>query len=155
MTTRFRHLLPGFVILIFIAWASACSTSQKIKTIVSTNMIPPEYKSFDDTLLVIIPFERGWDKILKAAFFQEYTGKYKLIKSKELANYPADRYRYCFSCWFSHIGKSASFAMNPTQVTSAAYIVKDRIKNVEYSTRFDSYYYEKMLMAIQRLDESR
>lgn len=161
MTTRLKHTLSLTIVTFFIVLALASATNKEVVKRLSAGMIPPEYHQFNGTLLVIIPDEKtlgylSWEKVMQQALTEGYKGKYTLITKKQLSEFPAERYPYSFSTSFTHMGdKYSSLLNNPTKVTSAYYIVTDRLKNKNYPSSFREYDFSRLVHILEELDNAR
>ena len=174
MTNRFRQFLSVFTILFFIVLALASSGVKHMTFTKEAGQIPPEFKQFRDTLLVISHSDDwGYNKYLKKNFESSYTGKYKIIKSKEVKNYSASKYRYIFdhSLNYSsnttttstpitgggHVtnGGSNISSHTFTYASSDVFFITDRKIGQDYVTKSSAAYSKLMRAYIKALDEER
>ncbi|TKK65398.1 hypothetical protein FC093_20015 [Ilyomonas limi] len=115
--------------------------------------IPPEFNTFQDTLLVVSHSENwGYNHYLKKNFRENYTGPYKIISSKEIENYPVDEYRYIFDNSLSYTTTRYHYSTTPT---SATFTITDRKLEKDYTTPSSSKYSKLMRAYIKALEENR
>lgn len=159
MTTRFRQFLSVFSISIFIALALASSGVKHMSFTKEAGQIPPDFKKFKDTLLVISHSEDwGYNKYLKKNFESSYTGKYKIIKPKEVDNYSASKYRYIFDHslnYKTNITTTSTSSHSFTYASSDVFFIKDRKIDQDYVTKSSAAYSKLMRAYIKALDEER
>lgn len=133
MNIRTNHPLLLLLLCsgLLISFAGCFGTKAAITAPAEDNgEIPPEFHNFKSTLLVIKhPRDFGYDKSLKKELEKNYTGTFIQISSGELANYPAEQYRYIFT--------NLTVMINGGTSSGSYYIpqLKDRLTNKEYNTK--------------------
>ncbi len=128
-------LLLGIVGII-----SSCGPSKSRMT-VANKQIPPEFSSYEGTLLIISQY-KTWDKYARNAFKNNYKGKFKIIKNKELENYSdIEEYRYIISPKFSSsLNTAPSSSIGSSHVSSETLTILDRKANKQYKTENTAMY---------------
>ncbi len=88
-----------FVTLIIFGFLSPISGSAQKKALkIDPSMVPPDFKEYKDTLLVVDEKPvMGYSKYLKKNFEQNYTGPYKIISRKEYLSFQGGDHRYVFT----------------------------------------------------------
>ncbi len=157
MKSTTKNLLSLCIVCIFIILAVASSSIKHTTFTESGGQIPPEFKKFKDTLLVIgHPDDWSYNRYLRKNFSGNYSKPYKIIRYKELENYPVDPYRYVFdhNLNYSTITSVSSTSINTsTHASSDNFSVMDRTLNKAYTTRSASQYSKLMRAYIKALDK--
>jgi hypothetical protein len=123
--------------------------------------IPPEFGSTSDTLLVISDPKdyMAYNKYLKRNFEENYTKKYKIIKSSELKSYPSDHYRYSFDHLVTLVQESNTSQTGrtyyTTRIAADRFYILDRKTEVKYLTDKSSYFSKLMKGYIVALNEAK
>lgn len=156
MTTRFCSFLA--IVLIFTA--TACYHVKSMSFSTSSGEIPPAFKGYNDTLLVIMQQGDPWyNKYLRNNFKDNYTGPYKIIKPYDLRLYPADQYRYLFDHQMNYSDKtrvSSTGMVSSSRVASSdQFYIKDRKTEQKYMTQSSAAYSKLMRAYIQALEAER
>lgn len=124
---------------------------------VNGGQIPPEYKGYNDTLLVIKhPMDMGYDKYLRRNFKENYMGPYKLIDANDIKQYPPEKYRYVFdnrSNYTTRTDMSSNHSF--TYASSDKFFVTDRVNKKYYATESSAYYSKLMRAYVQALESER
>jgi hypothetical protein len=174
MKKKATNSLTMFISLVSLCFAVSCAGISHMTFSVSGGQIPPEYKGYNDTLLLIKhPMDWGYDKYLRKNFKENYMGPYKLIDESELKQYPPEQYRYIFDNRSNyttkttttytpvtaggHIqnGASMSSTHSFTYASSDSFTVTDRINNKHYTTQRSAYYSKLMRAYVQALESER
>ena len=160
MTKSIKHLASLLVFAIFIALAYASSGTKHLTFTKEAGQIPPTFNKFKDTLLVISHEDDwGYNKYLKKNFSGNYTGNYKIIKEKEINNFPIEKYRYIFDHSLNYTTKTTIGGpfnnTSQTYASSDVFYITDRQKGIDYVTKSSAYYSKLMRAYIKALDEER
>jgi|GEM_PF-2351917 len=160
MRTFKQHLFSFSVVVVFCLMAIASTGIKRMSFTKENGQIPPDFKDFEDTLLVIShPENWGYNKYLKKNFSGNYSGKYKIINKKELKEYPVDRYPYIFDHDVSYTTKTevggTSSGRTSTYASSGTFYLVDRRSNKTYQTKSSAFYSKLMRAYIQALDKER
>jgi hypothetical protein len=161
MIKRTLSLLPNLLIFSLLFCGMGCYIGKPNYT-VKNGRIPPDFSSYKDTLLVLLPendhsLGRGYTKFLKSTFETNYHGPYKMVDMGDLYFYQADQYRYIYSCAVE-VGLAPG-PMGPNGMNyKSTYIfgVNDRTKKRNgYFARSSGFVRKEMTYYVVALDNER
>ena len=132
-----KNLLTVFTILSFLVFAIASGRSRKGMTI-QNDQIPPDFRSFNGTLLVIGQTNQ-WNKYMTKHFDENYSGKYLVTNSTELGNKYSDteKYRYVLSRELTIVKEVHT---NKTAGVTERLVMEDRKTGKKYFTNRTKYF---------------
>lgn len=147
---RFKHLLSLLTVMVFLAMALASSGVKHMTFTKEGGQIPPAFGDSSQTLLVFKTSMFGdYNSHIRKAFRKSYKGKYLIIKEKDIANYPIDKYRFTFQLADVPsnimVQSSATGMYKPGPGTTQCIIV-DRATDLSYRTS-NTAMYGKLLKA--------
>ena len=167
-------LLTLCSVLYLLFFGASCAGPSHMSFSVGGGQIPPAYKGYNDTLLVIKhPMDWGYDKYLRKNFSENYKGPYKIIASEDLVKYAPEQYRYVFDnrtnfttkttttytpiTGGGHIqnGASMSSTHSSTYASSDSFTVTDRQTNKHYTTDSSPLYSKLMRAYVTALEGER
>lgn len=100
-----KLLLYLLIVCAFFVSGISCAPSKRKMTI-EAGQIPPGFKGFNGTLLIIDGNQRSWNKYVTKHFDKYYKGKYEIVKQKELFSTFIDVVSYRFVLY--RVGGSGS-----------------------------------------------
>jgi hypothetical protein len=148
-------LLAGILAIFLLSSCGAANKASHFTT--QGGQIPPDFKGFKDTLLVLAhPEDVGYDHYLRKNFEGNYTGPYKIIRIREINSYNPNNYQYVFDHSLNNTTKNYSGAApSHTYASSDVFFIRDRQKKIDYVTKSSAYYSKLMRAYIKALDGYR
>jgi hypothetical protein len=142
---KFKTNLSLLTLVFFFLMAIASSGVSKMTFSKSDGQIPPDFGYKSDTLLIIKTTGFGdYNKYVREAFEKNYTGAYKIIKDKELKDYPTEKYRFTFELVIELSSPQMVMTSNGGWTTSRSRTTKcitsDRKTGKSYSTASTAFY---------------
>ncbi len=166
--------MSAITVVFFLLIGLASSNTKHMTFTKEAGQIPPDFNKFKDTLLVVgHSDDMGYNKYLKKNFEDDYTGKYKIIRPKEVKNYPIEKYRYIFDHSLNYSSKTT---MTSTPITgggnvtnggsntsyhtssyasSDVFFITDRKIEKDYVTKSSAFFSKLMKAYIKALNEER
>lgn len=152
MKTSIKNFASFSGIVLFFVLAIASTPSKKGMTI-ENGQVPPDFKGYAGTLLIISQ-DKYWNNAAERAFRKRYTGKYLMIDKSELSKY-SDLKKYRFA-----LGRTANFDYQTGQVykmaiTSESLCLADRQQSKKYCTKSSSFFGKLLKAYASALENER
>jgi hypothetical protein len=144
--------LSFLVLFIFILIGIASTPSKKSMT-AENGQVPPDFKGYKGTL-VIISSVNSWNKYAKKAFQENYHGKYIFVRMNEISTKCADmeEYRYVMG---NNITTTSEIGGNFSYTSSESLCIVDRQINKKYCTGSSAFYAKQLKVYAEALEEAR
>lgn len=133
------------------------------KYTIENNEIPPDFGKEKNTLICVLKGRGSRDNYMKKHVKKRYKGDYEFVLESDLDNpkySDMDNYRYLFDYnagSVSAMGRNAATGtMQPVNLPTSSYYIKDRKQNVYFSNNFSSGFFSKLIEAyVINLEKAR